>query len=201
MLLTLAVKSEALPSGIIQKKRGFRGQRNQRNRIGAKEKTPSQGPRACSGPLSIFSRPDSLELYRIVKVNFGEDPFRNCLINRWRTLERPRSVARMAPKRCSSAPSALAWESAAKLLWNYQTVSPRTRMHKALDWCSGGGQLRTYYPQHPSFRIRQDHGRYRSLQLQASIARALGDTDDLDRIFLAPPDDAHKTVLTERNPA
>jgi hypothetical protein len=45
------------------------------------------------------------------------------------------------------------------------------------------------------------HGRYRSLQLQASIARALVDTDDLDRIFPAPPDDAHKTVLTERNPA
>ena len=74
-----ALKSEALPSGIIQKERGFRGQRNQGNRIGAKKKTPSQGPRACSGPLSIFSRPDRLELYRIVKVNFGEDPFRNCL--------------------------------------------------------------------------------------------------------------------------
>ena len=74
-------------------------------------------------------------------------------------------------------------------------------MHKALDWCSGGGQLRTYYPHHRFFRIRQDHGRYRSLQLQASIARDLLDTDDLDRIFPAPPDDAHKTALTERNPA
>ena len=43
--------------------------------------------------------------------------------------------------------------------------------------------------------------RYRSLQLQASIARDLLDTDDLDRIFPAPPDDAHKTALTERNHA
>jgi len=74
-------------------------------------------------------------------------------------------------------------------------------MHKALDWCLGGSQLRTYYPHRWSFRIRQDHGRYRSLQLQASIARALLDIGDLDRIFPAPPDEARKTALTERNPA
>jgi hypothetical protein len=33
------------------------------------------------------------------------------------------------------------------------------------------------------------------------MARALVDTDDLDCVFPAPPDDAHKTVLTEHNPA
>jgi hypothetical protein len=34
---------------------------------------------------------------------------------------------------------------------------------------------------------------------EASIARALADTDELDRIFPAPPDEPHKTRLTERN--
>ena len=39
-----------------------------------------------------------------------------------------------------------------------------------------------------------------SAQLEvAGIAHALVDTDELDRIFPAPPDDPHKTALTERN--
>ncbi len=33
----------------------------------------------------------------------------------------------------------------------------------------------------------------------AGIAHALVDTDELDRIFPPPPDDPHKTALTERN--
>ena len=39
-----------------------------------------------------------------------------------------------------------------------------------------------------------------SAQLEAAgIAHALVDTDELDRIFPAPPDDPHKTALTQRN--
>ncbi len=39
-----------------------------------------------------------------------------------------------------------------------------------------------------------------SAQLEAAgIAHALVDTDELDRIFPPPPDDPHKTTLTERN--
>ena len=39
-----------------------------------------------------------------------------------------------------------------------------------------------------------------SAQLEAvGIAHALVDTDELDRIFPVPPDDPHKTALTERN--
>lgn len=39
-----------------------------------------------------------------------------------------------------------------------------------------------------------------SAQLEtAGIAHALVDTDELDRIFPAPPGDPHKTALTERN--
>ncbi len=39
-----------------------------------------------------------------------------------------------------------------------------------------------------------------SAQLEAAgIAHAVVDTDELDRIFPAPPDDPHKTALTQRN--
>ena len=39
-----------------------------------------------------------------------------------------------------------------------------------------------------------------SAQLEAArIAHALVDTDELDRIFPPPPDEPHKTALTERN--
>jgi hypothetical protein len=59
------------------------------------EQPPNRGRKPCSDVLrSAFWDPSTLY----------QTPSRNCLINRWSTLERPCSLARMAPKRCFSGP-------------------------------------------------------------------------------------------------
>jgi hypothetical protein len=55
---------------------------------------------------------------------------RDCLINRCGTLGRLRLVARKAPKRPLRACCGLSWNSEMGLLWNYQTVSPRTWVNR-----------------------------------------------------------------------
>ena len=75
-------------------------------------------------------------------------------------------------------------------------------MHKALDWRSGViSFVPTILITGPVGSGKTTVAIEASAQLEAArIAHALVDTDELDRIFPAPPDDAHKTVLTERNP-
>jgi len=74
-------------------------------------------------------------------------------------------------------------------------------MHKALDCCTGMiNFVPTILITGPVGSGKTTIAIEASSQLEAAgIAHALVDTDELDRIFPAPPDDPHKTVLTQRN--